>query len=272
MTDHTWQVVPLSRGQREDVRPEDILNGGLYRRCETYRGGGGYDQFPLRARERWNEDHHVQFIVQLRGCNLDCPYCYVTRAGVWGAATDVSTTELVAAFAQARSVHNCTVFHLMGGAPALQLKRWGDLLVTLEAACKPGWVFHSDLMLSESVYRNVNLRAIAHPRALYAVDIKGLTPEEHLHNTRKPWNRERFWDNLAALEFAEVPFYFTFTACAQDNIAQFWDSYVCEFGAVLAARRAEESYRIKLIQYDATPYVDTVPWGWDGKTESPNGN
>jgi hypothetical protein len=41
-----WKVVPLSPGQLLDVRPEDILNDGHFRRCNTYRGGGGYDQFP----------------------------------------------------------------------------------------------------------------------------------------------------------------------------------------------------------------------------------
>lgn len=44
-----WPVVPLSEGQLKDVNPADILEEGLYRKCDTYRGGGGYDQFPVRG-------------------------------------------------------------------------------------------------------------------------------------------------------------------------------------------------------------------------------
>ena len=29
-------------------------------------------------------DWRYQFVVQLRGCVLNCPYCYVTQDGVWG--------------------------------------------------------------------------------------------------------------------------------------------------------------------------------------------
>ena len=41
-----WKVVPICDYQKLDVRPEDLLDSGDFRKCETYRGGGGYDQFP----------------------------------------------------------------------------------------------------------------------------------------------------------------------------------------------------------------------------------
>ena len=41
-----FDVVPLCEAQLMDVNPLDILNNGLYRKCNTYKGGGGYDKFP----------------------------------------------------------------------------------------------------------------------------------------------------------------------------------------------------------------------------------
>ena len=40
-----WPVVPLCKAQLEDVNPLDVLNDGLYRRCNKYKFGGGYDKF-----------------------------------------------------------------------------------------------------------------------------------------------------------------------------------------------------------------------------------
>ena len=108
---HKWKVVPLSLNQLRDVRKEDVLEDGIFRKCDTYRGGGGYDQFPIICEKRLGERRHHQFVVQLFGCNLDCPYCYVTREGVWGEPIQITTEQLVQAFQ--RSVQE--VFHLMGG-------------------------------------------------------------------------------------------------------------------------------------------------------------
>ena len=86
----------------------------------------------------------MQFVVQLYGCNLDCPFCYVTRRGVWDTPIKVSTDALVRAYA----LSGANVFHLMGGAPALQMKFWPELLDALG----PDILFHSDLMLTETRY------------------------------------------------------------------------------------------------------------------------
>ena len=39
-----WSVVPLCKNQLKDVDPKDILENGLYRLCDTYKSGGGYDK------------------------------------------------------------------------------------------------------------------------------------------------------------------------------------------------------------------------------------
>ena len=199
-----WKIVPISNGQLLDVRPEDILEDGLYRKCLTYRGGGGYDQFPYICESRFGRRLAHQFIVQLFGCNLDCPYCYVTRAGVWGERVEKSSEDLIRAFVRSGQ----EVFHLMGGAPAFYIDKWSELIGLLDYNC-PEAVFHSDLMLTERVYKPEVLRDISFfgDTTLFAVDIKGLGPEEHLRNTRKPFLEGRFWNNLQKVESAGLNYH-----------------------------------------------------------------
>ncbi len=253
----TWKVVPLSPGQLLDVRPEDILNNGLFRSCHTYRGGGGYDQFPHIAARRFGgspDDYSEQFIVQLKGCNLDCPYCYVTRQGVWGKHVEQTTEELVEAFKES----GLPVFHLMGGAPALQMKQWPNLIECLRLKC-PDAIFHSDLMLTERLYDPAILRALWSLKSLYAVNIKGLTPEEWERNTRKPLNEDLFWMNWTALEILGVPAYVTFTAVDCSALEAFW--LKAEDRGLDVAYWKNEHFVIDLIDYEAQSHVDDVAWG-----------
>lgn len=255
---NSFPVVPLSKGQLLDVRLEDVVEEGLYRTCNTYRGGGGYDQFPHLARNYGlGDNHNKQFIVQLKGCTLDCPYCYVTRQGVWGRPVNKSSFDLVESFLKT----DASVFHLMGGAPALYLDRWGLVLDALDRSTKTDWVFTSDFLLNEKPkYSNSCLRSICHPRALYAVDVKGMTDDEYLQNTRKFPNWLRFWDNLEALELCKVPYYITFTSVTKENQECFWDEFGIRFPESIT-KRSNDSFSIELIEYKALPLVDIVPWG-----------
>lgn len=254
---HQWKVARLSRGQLQDVRPDDVLASGWFRICETYRGGGGYDEFPIIAERRWGRAHHIQFVVQLFGCHLDCPYCYVTREGVWGEHKRFSTADLVEAFASAHRERGVSVFHLMGGAPALQLKFWPELIDALEQL-DFDWVFHSDLLLTEAPYDERVLRGVSRTRCLFAVDVKGLTAEEHLRNTRKPFRESLFWENLARVEAARAPYYTTFTNVEFPNV--YWDRFRQHWPDRLAEAQ-RDAFNIGLIKYKAIPYVDEVKWG-----------
>ncbi len=254
---HTWKVVPLSPGQLLDVRPDDILNNGLYRRCSTYRGGGGYDKFPAIAARHFGgdeADYSTQFIVQLFGCNLDCSYCYVTRAGVWGDFERVTSDEMVEAFLASGQ----KVFHLMGGAPALQLPFWQELIATLRSK-SPGSVFHSDLMLTERDYGATELSAISKTRCLYAVNIKGLDAEEWLKNTRKPLDETQFWKNWKSVQDAGLPAYVTFTGVSRDRVDSFWEK--ASKHSIDVSHWQGDSFVIDLIAYEAAPHVDDAPWG-----------
>jgi len=149
----------------------------------------------------------------------------------------------------------------MGGAPALYLRRWPTLLKELNQHGKAGWVFHSDFLLNEGhhPYNPYLLQSIAHPRALYAVDIKGWGPDEYEANTRKQEDSALVTENLKRMEDASVPFYITFTALGVDSQNRFWDSYAS--WSPNYERRRAESFSIDIINYHALVHVDDISWG-----------
>jgi len=240
---HSWKVVPICDYQKLDVRPEDLLNGGDFRKCETYRGGGGYDQFPRICKKRLGVEAHRQFIVQLASS--------VTRSGVWGTPKDFSTEQLVAAYVESGQ----EVFHLMGGAPAIYLDQWAELIGQLPSNA----IFHSDFLLTEHEYSDAVLKDLAmmqkYRQMLFAVDIKGVTPEDYEKNTRKPFKPRLFWDNLKKLVEHGIHFYITYTDPDESQRAGFEYRLKFNFGSGIL----EDSFVIPRIDYYATPFVDIRP-------------
>lgn len=241
-----WPVVPLCDAQLQDVNPNDILESGLFRKCNTYRGGGGYDKFPEIYNRRMGQnrsDLNNQFVVQLQGCPLKCPYCYVTQDGINGPATKVTTESMVRSYRDS----GCSVFHLMGGAPALYLNQWPELLEQLGDE-----VFHSDLLCVEGEYDRGALRELAqHKNSLYAVSIKGSRPEEFKKNTGMEFPAQLFERNLRALHEEGVPYYFTFTGMSQESVSFFEWSY--------PGYDYRDSFAIQLVHYKALDYCPCNP-------------
>ena len=253
-----WPVVPISANQMLDVSSDDLILDGHFRLCQTYKGGGGYDQFPHIAAARGlvstPDEANRQFVVQLYGCNLDCPYCYVTRAGVWGRPTAYNTRELLWAWRRAQDSYGANVFHLMGGAPAIYLHQWPELLDSLTSRT----LFHSDLMLSEGSYDEAVLTGVDRPSVLLAVNIKGTDKESWERNTRKPYHARQVAENLDKVRRRLAPerWYLTFTNVAPD--AQ--EAFIREHGL-----EEQTNYGIDLIRYNALPLVDSVAWGAGGR-------
>lgn len=229
----SFKVVPLCSKQLLDVNKSDILNEGLYRKCNVYKSGGGYDKFPDICKERLGLDANLQFVVQLYGCTFNCPYCYVTKDGIFGKPIEITSDKLIEDF----TASGCQIFHLMGGAPALYMDKWDSIIDNVP-------IFHSDMLLVESEYCTSTLRKIAKSNALYAVSIKGSTNEEYKKNTGKYVDFDLIKRNLMRLKENDVNFYITFTGLEQKSIDKF-TRFIGDESVF------EDSFNIDLIQYNA---------------------
>lgn len=238
-----WPVVPICDAQLLDVNPDDLLLNGLYRRCNTYKSGGGYDRFPEIWRRRFGDHYdglNDQFVVQLKGCTLNCPYCYVTKAGVNGTPVRVSTQDMVRSFESS----GCGVFHLMGGAPAIHLEHWPELVDRLRGA-----PFHSDFILNEKPYDIGVLEELASfNHQLYAVSIKGEDASAYLKNTNTGVDFEAMLKNLDRLVVADIPFYITFTGMSEQAVECFKASVAERYRGCDIFK---DSFSIGLVDYDA---------------------
>ncbi len=236
-----WPVVPICEKQRRDVNPADLLQGGLYRKCSTYKAGGGYDKFPSIYQKRIGMRSYLgeQFVVQLQGCSLNCPYCYVTRDGVLGQPVMVSTSQLVEDFKHS----GCGVFHLMGGAPALYLQHWKELLDALGEV-----PFHSDFVLNEMDYPITTLKEIAaYKNGLYAVSVKGADEVEYLSATGTGVKMAGLLNNLRKLYLAGINFYVTFTGMSEESVQKFKAQAL----ASLPESVMDDGFSIQLVKYEA---------------------
>lgn len=240
---YSWKVMYLCDKQLRDVNPSDIIKNGLYRRCDTYKGGGGYDKFSdiYKNRTGQTKEFNEQFVVQLKGCPLRCPYCYVTEDGVHkGSYSLISTEQLIEDFYDS----NLPVLHLMGGAPALYINHWEEILESLESR----FVFHSDLLLLESEYSKQTIGKLAkYNNSLYAVSIKGGTNEEFYKNTGINFNEGLFWKNFNTIVDCGLSFYLTFTGMTEESTKLFKNIVTKKYGKHIL----KDSFSIRLINYDA---------------------
>jgi hypothetical protein len=131
----------------------------------------------------------------------------------------------------------------MGGSPALYLEQWSDILQYLDNNI----IFHSDFLLIEKVYKQAWLENINSKNSLYAVNIKGVTPEDFYINTKRKLNKKLFWGNFDKLIKSEINFYITFTNPDVKSLDNFKDVLIKRYGKGIL----EDSFVIDLIQYDA---------------------
>lgn len=222
MNERIWPVVPICEKQLRDVKRTDLIMNGLFRKCDVYESGGGYDKFPDIYQEFTNMSREFainQFVVQLGGCPLNCSYCYVTKDGIDDHPYWKTTDELV----QYYNESGCDVFHLMGGAPALYLKHWKDIHDKVN-------IFHSDFLLVEKKYKKKWLDELL---GIHAVSVKNPA----LYSKKQ---RKLFFPNLCKLIRCDVNFYVTFT-----DVPDYWKD------EVLYYTENRPHFDIDIIQYEA---------------------
>lgn len=237
----TILVMPICERQRRDVREQDLVYWNslpLGRFCTITNAGGGYDRFrDLYLARNGVDTGDTHLILQVYGCTMECPWCYVTPDGIWGDAKTASACLLhVKDIASIVRNTNAKVFHLMGGAPALYLDVWADLIQELPA----GVVFHSDFLLNESLYREDVLADIAATSTLqlHAVSCKPFAPLTRFQ-----------LENLFRLWKAKIPFYLTYTGGKQDRMWDLHKQRILDFG--IPASVLEDAFVIPLKHYRA---------------------
>lgn len=245
---YKWKVCPVQGRQLKDVRPEDIY--GDFRICKTYRSGGGYDQLAKIADKRDvfrypGSNLEKQFVVQLYGCHLRCPYCYVTKDGIFGEYKEYLSKDLAVSYYKAVQRYNVGVFHLMGGAPALYIHRWPELLDCLAEHT----VFHSDLLLTEREYPLDVLDKISKPNTIYAVNIKGTHPDDFEKNTGRSYRifQSVFNKNFDNIVAAGLNFYLTFTNPDLNYIDEYEEILIKRYGKDVL----NDSFIIGVVDYEA---------------------
>ena len=239
--DLKWKVEKICDKQLRDVNPNDLVEDGLYRLCDVYKSGGGYDKLPDIIASRFNyniDDYRKQFVVQLKGCVMKCPYWYVTPDGI--NATPKTTDELVESFIKT----GVNVFHLMGGSPAIYIKDW-NILINKLLEKKPQTIFHSDLLLQECNYTKEVIESISKPNFVYAISIKGANKDEYLKNTGVPLKEDMLINNLDVIKNSSLNYYFTFTGMTEDGVKEFCENYNITFEML------KDSFIIQIIDHDA---------------------
>ena len=244
-----WSVQYLCDKQLRDVDADDVLCDGLYRKCHSYKGGGGFDEFNEIMKRRFPDfDYSAesQFVVQLRGCPLNCPYCYVTKEGIVGHHfKPVDTEKLVDDFNKS----GLPVLYLTGGAPAIYMNHWAEVMERID-----GKIFHSDIMLVEREYKDNFLKIMKRlGNHIFTVSIKGSTEEEFLANTGVKLDSDLFWRNMDAIVDNDLNFYFSFTNMSVQSVNNFANQVVKRYENKLDNPKSlfDDSVCIDLLQYNS---------------------
>lgn len=153
--------------------------------------------------------------MQLKGCPLKCVYCYVDDEGIHGQQMDIEIPDLIRTAKEITSTdRRLHVFHLMGGAPALHIRRWSDVAKAMTESGMTDVVFHSDIVLAEPTLVKDFVPALqkltAYPKHLIAICIKGVT-EENFHENigTTAFSLRESLENLRKVVHTGINYYLT---------------------------------------------------------------
>lgn len=185
--------IPISRLgklQKIDVEKSGRLHDDYGRICQVVQSPNWHgDLSPCRMAKFQNIDNFElfdkQFVVQVAGCPLKCPFCYVDNFKMDKFFT---ADELVTKFAEFRKQEpNLNVFHLCGGCPARYSEFWLNLRKSLDENGFWRVILLSDVIFVENHFYNVKpwetIRKM-HPYNFFIVGcLKGTTKQNFIKNT-----------------------------------------------------------------------------------------
>ena len=193
--------VPISRIgelQRKDIENDRALGGivcydNFARVCTVHTGSHRDigDSSPFRMAEMFGgewQDYNHHFVIQLSGCLLDCPYCYVDNLEKDTSFSAISMVELYKAIRREALTNfgvSIKVLHVMGGAPAVYCEFWPELREELDSQGYDNVVIFSNVILVEAIagvepWLHMNL-----PRFIVEGCLKGTNRENFKQNTNR---------------------------------------------------------------------------------------
>ena len=127
------------------------------------------------------------------------------------------------------------------------------------------------MMLTERNYDSDALNFLSLTEmTLFAVNVKGVTDQQYRDNTRKEPDWPMFLRNLQGVVSYGINFYLTFTGVTRHDVMDFKSRLTEDFNHETVDWIMRDHYVIDLINYDALPHVDSIPWG--EKNASTNSN
>lgn len=159
--------VPISKIgelQRKDIEDSSgiVLYDDYARICTVVKPNGGIgDRSPYRMAEMFGgewQDYNNQYVIQVAGCPLDCPYCYVDNLEEDTYWTAVSVVENFLAFRwqfRAEYHESLKVLHFMGGAPGIYCAFWPELRAEMDLCGLENVILFTNVILVEWRLRGV---------------------------------------------------------------------------------------------------------------------
>lgn len=125
----------------------------------------------------WNR----HFIVQVAGCPLQCPYCYLDNLTEGEHIAIETMVDWYITFrARAKDLN---VFHLMGGCPGAYAPLWPDIRRELDERGLEDTVLLSDVILLEDLIYDVSPWKFIPERSIIVLSIKGTSFFNYYANT-----------------------------------------------------------------------------------------
>lgn len=119
------------------------------------------DRSPFRMAELFGgswQDYNHHYVIQLAGCPLDCPYCYVDNLEAntyFSAVSLVESYKAVRFEASTKFGVSLKVLHVMGGAPAVYCEFWPKLRMELDEQGLDDVIIFSNVILVENWFHGV---------------------------------------------------------------------------------------------------------------------
>lgn len=148
------------------------------------------DKSPFRMAKifggNW-QDYNNHFIVQVAGCPLKCPYCYVDNLK---ADLLMTAKELVSRFIKFKKETEpkfnikLKVLHFMGGAPAIYCEFWKELRNSLDKKGLKDIILFSDVILVENYFfKNKPWKFLKLHHFILTGCLKGTNKDNFIKNT-----------------------------------------------------------------------------------------